>query len=103
MIITEPNAFIGENHDRMQVLLSQEQFELGQCRPRIYGRGGIEPRGCVVARGWGWGPGPFVAGAVAGPVVGGAVAAAPYYPNGPYGYYGCRPVWNGAYWVRSCY
>jgi hypothetical protein len=52
--------------------------------------------------GWGWGPGPFVAGAV----VGGALAAPYYYrgyPYGPYGYYGCRPVWNGYYWVRSCY
>jgi hypothetical protein len=55
--------------------------------------------------GWGYGPGPFVAGAI----VGGAVAAAataPYYYNGPYApYYGpaCRPVWNGYYWVRGCY
>ena len=56
--------------------------------------------------GWGhgYGPGPFVAGAI----VGGAVAAAataPYYyaPYGPY--YGppCPRVWNGYYWVRSCY
>jgi len=60
----------------------------------------------------GWGPGPFIAGAL----VGGAVAAAatapyyygpgPYYaPYGPYPYYGpaCRRVWNGYYWVRSCY
>jgi hypothetical protein len=52
---------------------------------------------------WGWGPGPFIAGAV----VGGAVAAAataPYYyaPYGPY--YGpvCRRVWNGYYWVPAC-
>ena len=59
----------------------------------------------------GWGPGPFIAGAV----VGGAVAAAataPYYYGGPYygpyaysGYYGpaCRNVWNGYYWTRACY
>jgi hypothetical protein len=60
--------------------------------------------------GWGWGPGPFVAGAL----VGGAIAAGayapyyygygPYYPYGPYPYaYGCRRVWNGYYWVRTCY
>jgi hypothetical protein len=60
--------------------------------------------------GWGWGWGaPFVAGAV----IGGALAAAPYYsgyygyyPQGyPYypGYYGCRRVWNGWAWVRACY
>ncbi len=57
--------------------------------------------------GWGWGPGPFVAGAV----VGAALAApyyygyGPYYPYGPYpyGYYGCRRVWNGYYWVGACY
>ncbi len=55
--------------------------------------------------GWGWGPGPFVAGVV----VGGAVAAAtaPYYyrPYAPYPYYGpgCRSVWNGYAWVRACY
>ena len=58
----------------------------------------------------GWGPAPFVAGAI----VGGAVAAAataPYYYapyNGPYAYYGyygpaCRNVWNGSYWARACY
>jgi len=55
--------------------------------------------------GWGWGPGPFVAGAI----VGGALAAPyyyGYYPYGPYAYpyyYGCRRVWNGWAWVRSCY
>ena len=61
--------------------------------------------------GWGSGPGPFVAGAL----VGGAVAAGayapyyygygPYYPYGPYpyAYGGCRRVWNGYYWVRTCY
>jgi len=56
--------------------------------------------------GWGWWPAPFVAGAV----VGGALAAAPYYgyypyyPYGPYPYYyGCRRVWNGYAWVRACY
>lgn len=58
--------------------------------------------------GWGWrggccwGPGPFVAGAV----VGGALAAPYYYrggyPYGPYGYYGCRRVWNGYYWTGGC-
>jgi hypothetical protein len=59
-----------------------------------------------------WGPGPFIAGAV----VGGAVAAAataPYYYGGygPYGYYrpyayyapACPRVWNGYYWIRTCY
>lgn len=56
--------------------------------------------------GWGWGPGPFIAGAV----VGGALAAAPYYygyyPYGPYPYYygaPCRRYWNGYAWVRGCY
>jgi hypothetical protein len=72
--------------------------------------------------GWGWGPGPFVAGAL----IGGALAAGaygpyyygnygygPYYPYasgayGPYGPYGpgyggCQRVWNGYYWVSSCY
>jgi hypothetical protein len=65
--------------------------------------------------GWGWrggccwGPGPFVGGLAAGAVVGGALAARPYYygyyPYGPYPYYGagCRRVWNGYYWVRACY
>jgi len=59
--------------------------------------------------GWGWGPGPFWGGVAAGAVVGGAIAAAPYYPYYRpyypygYGYYGCRPVWNGYYWVRTCY
>jgi hypothetical protein len=57
--------------------------------------------------GWGWGPGPFVAGAL----VAGAIAApyyygyGPYYPYGPYPYYGpgCRRAWNGYAWVRACY
>ncbi len=53
-----------------------------------------------------WGPGPFVAGAVAGAAVA-AAATAPYYyrPYAYYGYYGpaCRNVWNGDYWVRACY
>jgi hypothetical protein len=65
--------------------------------------------------GWGWGPGPFVAGAL----IGGALAAGPYYygygPRPYYGYYGapgyygpgyapgCRRVWNGYAWVRGCY
>jgi len=53
--------------------------------------------------GWGWGPGPFWGGVAAGAVVGGAIAAAPYYPYGYYYGYGCRPVWNGYYWVRGCY
>jgi hypothetical protein len=58
--------------------------------------------------GWGWGPGPFWGGVAAGAVVGGALAA-PYYYRGYYpygyygGYYGCRRVWNGYYWVRACY
>jgi hypothetical protein len=56
--------------------------------------------------GWGWGPGPFVAGAL----VGGALAApyyyGGYYPYGPYPYPygpGCRRVWNGYAWMRACY
>jgi hypothetical protein len=71
--------------------------------------------------GWGWGPGPFIGGAL----IGGALAAGayapyyygnygygPYYPYayggygayGPYGPgYGCQRVWNGYYWVSSCY
>jgi len=67
--------------------------------------------------GWGWGPGPFIGGAI----VGGALAAGPYYygyrPGGYYGYGpgayygygpgpyygpGCRRVWNGYAWVRGC-
>ena len=56
--------------------------------------------------GWGWGPGPFVAGAL----IGGAIAAPyyygyrPYYPYGPYPYYGpgCQRVWNGYAWVPAC-
>jgi hypothetical protein len=53
-------------------------------------------------RGWGWGPGPFFAGAV----IGGGLAAPyyyGYYPYGPYPYYRCRPVWNGYAWARGCY
>jgi hypothetical protein len=74
------------------------------------GGAAVATSGTAEAR-W-WGPGPFVAGAV----VGGAVAAAataPYYYGGygPYGYYRpyayyapvCPRVWNGYYWVRSCY
>jgi hypothetical protein len=63
--------------------------------------------------GWGWrggccwGRAPFWGGVAAGAVVGAAVAApyyyGGYYPYGPYGYYGCRRVWNGYYWVRACY
>jgi hypothetical protein len=58
-------------------------------------------------RGWGWG-GPLIAGAL----IGGAIAARPYYYPYGYGYYGygpnpyygpaCRPVWNGYGWVRGC-
>ena len=62
-----------------------------------------------------WGPGPIIGGLAAGAIIGGALAARPYYPYGygPYGYYaygpgpypayGCRPVWNGYAWVRGCY
>ena len=64
-------------------------------------------------RGWGWGPGPFFGGLVAGAIIGGALAPRPYYYP-PYGYYGppyryygpgCvwRDVWNGYAWVRACY
>jgi hypothetical protein len=56
----------------------------------------------------------FWGGVAAGAIVGGALAA-PYYRPYPYYYYGpgygpyygpgygCRPVWNGYAWVRSCY
>ena len=62
-------------------------------------------------RGWGWGPGPLIGGLAAGAIIGGALAARPYYypygyyGYGPYPYYGpaCRPVWNGYAWVRGCY
>jgi hypothetical protein len=79
------------------------------------GAAAVATSGAAEARWWGpgWGPAPFVAGAV----VGGAFAAAataPYYYGGygpspyyyrPYAYYGagCSPVWNGYYWVRTCY
>ena len=59
--------------------------------------------------GWGWGPGPFLGGAL----LGGALAAGlaspyyysygPYYPYGPYYGYGCRRVGNGYYRVTACY
>jgi len=57
--------------------------------------------------GWGWGGAGFAAGAI----IGGAIAARPYYPYGYYGYGGypyygpgCawRTVWNGYAWVRAC-
>jgi hypothetical protein len=60
--------------------------------------------------GWGWGPGPFIAGAVVGGALAAGLAApypyygySPYSPYGPYYGYGCRPVWNGYYWVTACY
>src|SRR5579872_5368721 len=55
--------------------------------------------------GWGWGPGPFIAGALAGAALAAPYyyAYGPYYPYGPYYGYGCRSVWNGYYWVRACY
>jgi hypothetical protein len=56
--------------------------------------------------GWGWRWGPFWGGVAAGVVVGRALTAPYYYPYGPYAPYygwGCRPWWNGYYWVRSCY
>jgi putative SOS response-associated peptidase YedK len=37
MIITEPNRFVGEVHDRMPVLLSEEQFD-----PWLSGEAGVE-------------------------------------------------------------
>ena len=37
MIVTEPNAIAAEIHDRMPVLLSQEQFE-----PWLSGEAGVE-------------------------------------------------------------
>jgi putative SOS response-associated peptidase YedK len=37
MIITEPNAFVGEVHDRMPVLLAEDQFE-----PWLSGAAGVE-------------------------------------------------------------
>ena len=46
--------------------------------------------------------------AVAGALVGGALASRPYYPPpyyyGPYPYYGprCGRVWNGYAWVPAC-
>jgi hypothetical protein len=61
------------------------------------------------AGGWPFFWGGLAAGAITGAVVGSALAAPYYYPPhpyyGPYPYYGpgCRPVWNGYAWVRSCY
>ena len=72
------------------------------------GAGAVGLSSTAEARWYGpyWGPGPYVAGAVAGAAVA-AAATAPYYYRGyPYaGYYGpvCRQVWNGYYWVRACY
>jgi putative SOS response-associated peptidase YedK len=37
MIITEPNAFVAEVHDRMPVLLSEDDFE-----PWLTGKAGLE-------------------------------------------------------------
>ena len=37
MIITEPNAFTAEVHDRMPVILEENDFE-----PWLSGRGGVE-------------------------------------------------------------
>jgi len=37
MIITEPNAFVGEVHDRMPVLLAERDFE-----PWLNGEAGVE-------------------------------------------------------------
>jgi hypothetical protein len=58
--------------------------------------------------GWGWGPGPFLGGALLGGALAAGMAApyynyGPYYPYGPYYGYGCRRVWNGYYWVTACY
>jgi hypothetical protein len=62
------------------------------------------------ARWWGagWGPGPYVAGAVVGGAIVAAATAPGRYYYTPYGvnpYYGpvCQQVWNGYYWYRSCY
>jgi putative SOS response-associated peptidase YedK len=37
MIITEPNAFVGEVHDRMPVLLAEKDF-----KPWLTGEAGVE-------------------------------------------------------------
>jgi putative SOS response-associated peptidase YedK len=37
MIITEPNAFVGEVHDRMPVILAEDDFE-----PWLPGEAGLE-------------------------------------------------------------
>jgi hypothetical protein len=92
-------------------------------QPAVVARVGQErladPDKITAARGgWGWGPGPFVAGALlggalaagaVGPYYYGGYGYGPYYPAygaygpyGPYGY-GCRQAWNGYYWVRACY
>ena len=50
MIITEPNRFVGEVHDRMPVLLSEEQFD-----PWLSGEAGVEylkPAGEDVLQKW---------------------------------------------------
>ncbi len=61
--------------------------------------------------GWGWGPA-VVGGLAAGAIIGGALAARPYYY--PYGYYGYAPspyygrpcvwrrVWTAYGWRRAC-
>jgi hypothetical protein len=78
----------------------------------------IATSGSADARPWGhyyggWrGPGPWIGGLAAGAIIGGALAARPYYY--PYGYYGPYPYaygpgcplrtwWNGYRWVRTCY
>lgn len=74
------------------------------------GAAAVATSGTAEAR-W-WGPGPFVAGAVVGGAVAAAAAAPYYYGYGPYGYYyrpygyyapACGRVWNGYYWVNTCY
>lgn len=50
MIITEPNAFVAEVHDRMPVLLTEQQFD-----PWLSGQVGVEylkPAGDDVLQKW---------------------------------------------------
>ncbi len=54
--------------------------------------------------GWGWGWGGFAAGAAAGAILGGMLAAPYYYAPGPY-YYAPGPAYYGGYYdddVRYC-